>query len=109
MKSLSKKNKRYKRVTKKVYIGSGNQELPVEPPPPTSMTLILNDADKMASKAGLGSAVHLMINASKLNIHLEYKKLLEELLFKNNKNIENTNEMVEMFYQQYLKKSLEKK
>lgn len=109
MNPLSKKNKRYKRVTKKVYIGSGNQEIPVEPPPPTNMKRILNDADKMSSKAGLGSAVHLLISASNLKIHLEYKKMLEELLFNNNKKIEHTNEMVEMFYQQYLKLSLEKK
>jgi hypothetical protein len=36
MKSLSKKIKKYKRVTKKVYIGSGNianNQMPVEPPP----------------------------------------------------------------------------
>lgn len=127
MKSLSKKIKKYKRVTKKVYIGSGNianNQMPVEPPPPISMKKTLRNAEFLVSGAKLGAPSTLLVNNAELQIHLKYSNIFNEILeilngnpkptigqiqrllinkiMKNKQDIERAEQQVELFKQLYL-------
>jgi hypothetical protein len=84
MKSLSKKIKKYKRTTKKVYIGSGNigsskQERQIEPPPDNLSQYIEETRQQLYLKQH-AVPVNLLIFDAELKLHQEYSRMFNNIM-----------------------------